>query len=142
MEMRIATRRNAFVSEIGARYTSSTIDYMEIKFQNNQWLSKNTNWSLPTWIAKAEYSKSLNDRIILRADLMAISKRKGGFQDNGQITILKDALVGNAQANYQLNKRWRLSLQVENFMNSKAEIWDGYPVLPLRVLLGGQCALD
>lgn len=103
-------------------------------------------WNLPQWDAKFSIGYKVNEQLSLSADFFLIGQRKALIVEEPSVlsstgpiyksNTLDTAFDLNAKGNYQINHKFSVFAQLNNFGFQKYQQWFGYPVQSFNLLAG------
>ena len=93
-------------------------------------------WHKPSFDMSFATHYNLRQKIILKADVLAIGKRYVKLDDDGNIGELESAIDINLGAEYRYSKVLSGFVQLNNILSDSYYEWNNYPTYGFNILLG------
>jgi len=93
-------------------------------------------WHKPSFDLSFTTKYNLRQKIILKADILAIGKRFVKLDDSGNISELESAIDINLGAEYRYSKVLSGFIQLNNLLSDGYYEWNYYPTYGFNIMLG------
>lgn len=135
------TGTNSTMFTASAQLNYKQLERLEIDLQGNYYqyvLVNRPALHLPSYDIRLNAKYNLQNKILAHVQAVAIGQRQGGTALGDSMYVLPaliDLCLGGA---YQFNEKMSLYLNINNVLNKKYMLWNGFPVQGLHIQIGGK----